>query len=181
MKLQQMKELTEGEQEDLFEKLSKHRALGKTINYASIYKAGAAKIALTAGVSLQEAEKALKGYWELNKSVLEIEEEQVVIKDSKGGSWLINPINGLLYSLRSDKDRFSTLAQGTGSYMFDMWVDTFLDKLQDKWGKKTLTGSFHDELIVVVKDDKKVVDIVEKMLYDSIKEVSDRYMMRRNL
>lgn len=157
------------------------RAVGKTVNYASVYGAGAAKIALTAGISVEEAQQALDGYWKLNWSVEAIADEQVVITCAKGFRWLINPINGFLYSLRSDKDKFSTLAQGTGSYLFDMWVDAFLDKLEAKWKKKTLTGSFHDEMIVVVKNDEKVVATVEEMLYTSIKEVSDKYLMRRAL
>lgn len=146
-----------------------------------MYGAGAAKIALTAGITVQEAQEALDGYWKLNWSVEAIADEQVVVECARGHKWLINPINGFMYSLRTEKDKFSTLAQGTGSYLFDMWVDTFLDKLQEKWGKKTLTGSFHDELIAVCKDDEKVVDIIKTMLYDSIQEVSERYMMRRGL
>ena len=42
------------------------RAVGKTVNYASVYKAGAAKIAITAKISKEEAEIALEGYWKLN-------------------------------------------------------------------------------------------------------------------
>ena len=86
--------------------------------------------------------------------MLEIEKEQVVI-ESGGGKWLVNPINGHCYSLRSEKDIFSTLAQGTGSYFFDMWVDKILEGQFEKWGKKTLTGSFHDEVVLVLRDNEK--------------------------
>lgn len=176
-----MKELPKEKKEELFEWISSKRALGKTVNYASVYKAGAAKIAQTAKITVDEAKSVLEAYWNLNSSVISVEEEQVVIECPKGSKWLINPINGLLYSLRTDKDKFSTLAQGTGSFMFDMWVDTFLTKLQDKWGKKTLTGSFHDELIATCRDNPKVIETIEKMLYNSIEEVSEKFMMRREL
>lgn len=36
--------------------------------------------------------------------------------------WLKNPLNGFYYELRYDKDRFSTLNQGTGVYIFDSWL-----------------------------------------------------------
>jgi len=36
--------------------------------------------------------------------------------------WLKNPVSGFYYSLRYDKDRFSTLNQGLGVYIFDLWV-----------------------------------------------------------
>ena len=146
-----------------------------------MYGAGAAKIALTAGITVQEAQEALDGYWKLNHSVVTIAEEQVVVECARGHKWLINPINGFMYSLRTEKDKFSTLAQGTAAFLFDMWVDTFLDKLQEKWGRKTLTAQMHDELVVVCKDDEKAVDIIKTMLLDSIQEVSERYMMRRGL
>lgn len=94
------------------------RKKGKTTNYASVYNAGAAKIAQAAGVSLAEGKALHEAYWKLNWSVKAIAEEQVVIRDSKGGKWLVNPINGFCYSLRKESDRFSTLAQGTGSFFF---------------------------------------------------------------
>lgn len=119
------------------------RKKGKTTNYASVYNAGSAKIAQAAGVSLKEGKTLHEAYWKLNWSVKAIAEEQVVIKDSRGRKWLVNPINGFCYALRSEADRFSTLAQGSGSYFFDMWVDNILTETERRYGKKTLTGSFH--------------------------------------
>lgn len=119
------------------------RASGKTLNYALIYGSGVNTIVRGSNLTVEEATAGRKGYWELNWSVETIAKEQVVIRDSKGGRWLINPVNGFLYSVRTDKDVFSTLAQGTGSFLFDMWVDRTLGKMMEKWGKKTLTAQFH--------------------------------------
>lgn len=119
------------------------RKKGKTTNYASVYNAGAAKIAQAAGVSLKEGKALHDAYWKLNWSVKAVAEEQVVIKDSRGRKWLVNPFNGFCYALRSEADRFSTLAQGSGSYFFDMWVDNILTETEKRYGKRTLTGSFH--------------------------------------
>jgi hypothetical protein len=121
----------------------KARKAGKCCNYASVYGAGGPKIAQAAGVSEAEGKKLHEGYWKLNWSVLEIAEEQAVIKTSRNETFLVNPINGFCYSLRSEKDRFSTLAQGTGSFFFDMWVDNILEEQYERFGKRTLTGSFH--------------------------------------
>lgn len=121
------------------------RKKGKTTNYASVYNAGAAKIAQAAGVSLKEGKQLHEAYWKLNWSVKAIAEDQCVIRDSKGNKWLVNPINGFCYALRKESDRFSTLAQGTGSYFFDMWVDNILTETERRYGKKTLTGSFHKQ------------------------------------
>lgn len=157
------------------------RKKGKTTNYASVYNAGAPKIAQAAGVPLAEGKILHEAYWKLNWSVKAIADEQVVIKDSFGNKWLVNPINGFCYALRKESDRFSTLAQGTGSFFFDMWVDAILDRMQEKYGKKTLTGSFHDENVLVIKDLPKYRDEFQQIIKDSIDVVNEKYKLRRKL
>ena len=157
------------------------RKKGKTTNYASVYNAGAAKIAQAAGIPLKEGKQLHEAYWELNWSVKAIAEEQVVIRDSKGGKWLVNPINGFCYSLRKESDRFSTLAQGTGSYFFDMWVDNILNETQARYGKKTLTGSFHDECILCVKDSEKFKPEFAEIIKEAVDKVNTDYKLRRKL
>lgn len=157
------------------------RKKGKTTNYASVYNAGAAKIAQAAGVSLEEGKLLHEAYWKLNWSVKAIAEEQVVIKDYKGNNWLVNPINGFCYALRKESDRFSTLAQGTGSYFFDMWVDNILTKMQERYGKKTLTGSFHDENILVIRDSEKAKEEIKEIVHQAIEDVNIQFGLRRAL
>lgn len=157
------------------------RKKGKTTNYASVYNAGAPKIAQAAGVSLKEGKILHEAYWKLNWSVKAIAEEQVVIKDSRGGKWLVNPINGFCYSLRKESDRFSTLAQGTGSFFFDMWVDNILEKMFNKWGKKTLTGSMHDECIIVIRDVESYKQELSALIKEAIEAVNEKFKLRRKL
>ena len=161
--------------------VKKARRNGKTTNYASVYNAGAAKIAQAAGTDLKTGETLHKAYWELNWSVKAIAEEQVVIKDARGGKWLVNPINGFCYSLRKDSDRFSTLAQGTGSFFFDMWVDNILDAMYAKWGRKTLTGSFHDECIICMGDSPANREAMSEIIQNAIQKVNVDYGLRRQL
>jgi hypothetical protein len=94
-------------------------------------------------------------------------------------NWLVNPINGFCYSLRKEKDRFSALAQGTGSFIFDMWLDNILEAQYKIAGKKSLTGSFHDEYICVFKDTTKNRELMEKITRDAIQKVNEDYMLRR--
>lgn len=156
------------------------RKKGKTTNYASVYNAGAAKIAQAAGVSLEEGKILHAAYWELNWSVKAIAEEQVVI-EACGGKWLVNPVNGFCYSLRKDSDRFSTLAQGTGSFFFDMWTDEILERQQAKWGRKTLTACFHDENVFIHKDTPVLRETFKEMISGAIDVINDRYKLRRLL
>lgn len=163
--------------------VKKARRNGKTTNYASVYNAGAAKIAQAAGVDLKTGELLHKAYWELNWAVKAIAEEQVVFKDSRGGKWLINPVNGFCYSLRKESDRFSTLAQGTGSFFFDMWVDNILEAMVQKWGikAKRLSGSFHDECIICMGDSEANRLSIAEIIKSSVEKVNKDYNLRREL
>lgn len=112
---EEMKALPRAEQEALFKRLNGVRSKAKTVNFAGIYGAGAPKIAQSTGMSLIDAQKLHKTYWERNKAV------KLVAKNAKHKTvkfngqeqmWLLNPISGFWYSLRTEKDKFSTLNQG---------------------------------------------------------------------
>lgn len=161
--------------------VSKARKGGKTTNYASAYGGSPEAIARGGGIDLSLAKQLHEGYWKLNWSVKAIAEEQCVFEDSKGQKWLINPINGFCYSLRTEKDRFSTLAQGTGSFFFDMWIDNILNSMQSTFKTKKLSGSWHDEYVVAFKDSPKAREVMEKITLDAIEQVNDTYLLRRKL
>ena len=112
---EEMKALPRAEQETLFTRLNSSRSKAKVVNFSAVYGAGAPKIAQSTGMSLIDAEKLHKTYWERNKAV------KLVAKNAKHKTvkfngqeqmWLLNPISGFWYSLRTEKDKFSTLNQG---------------------------------------------------------------------
>lgn len=111
-------ETTHGEQGTSYKKV---RTKAKVVNFSGIYGAGPPKIALTTGMSLEEASLLHKIYWERNKSVKQVTND-TVYKEVRGQMWLYNPVSGFWYSLRQPKDRFSTLNQGTGVYCFDTHI-----------------------------------------------------------
>jgi hypothetical protein len=109
-------------------------------NFAAVYGAGVPKLALTLGVDHFEAKIFHIAYWKRNKAV-KLVAENAIRKTVQDQMWLYNPISRFWYSLRLEKDAFSTLNQGTGVYCFDTWVD-FVRR-----GGIKLTGQFHDEII----------------------------------
>lgn len=139
-----MQSLSEDEQKALFKKLSSARKVGKSAVYASAYGAKPATIARSAKVALDDAEKLYEAYWKINWSVLATA-DNLTVKTVRGQKWLFNPVSKMWYSLRYEKDRFSTLNQGTGVYCFDTWVK----KIRER--RKQLTGQFHDEVILCIK------------------------------
>jgi len=129
-------ERTEGREGTSYKKI---RTKAKVVNFSGIYGAGPPKIALTTGMSLEEATLLHKIYWERNKSVKQITND-AVFKEVRGQMWLYNPVSGFWYSLRQPKDRFSTLNQGTGVYCFD----THIKNVRAQGIKISL--QYHDEI-----------------------------------
>ena len=121
------------------------RSLGKTVNYSSVYGAGAETIARSGNMPLEDAKKLHKAYWKVHGYVKTIADEQYTFSCGEGHRWLINPVNGFPYVIRAEKDIFSTLIQGTGSYFFDIWVDNVVEEMYTRWGQAMLGILMHDE------------------------------------
>lgn len=148
------------------------RDIFKNGNYACQYGAGPPRLALTADISLEKAEQVWKTYWEKNWAIKKVAEKQIV-KTVSGQMWLFNPISQLWYSLRYEKDRFSTLIQGTAAFVFDEWVRIFRSK------RPQLTGQFHDEVVLEIK--KGYRDRAEKLLREAIEILNKKLQLNREL
>jgi hypothetical protein len=148
------------------------RDIFKNGNYACQYGAGPPRLALTANISLAEAKKVWETYWKKNWAIKEVAKEQRV-KKIRGQMWLLNPINHFWYSLRYEKDIFSTLVQGSASYVFDRWVARFRET------RSQLTGQFHDEVVLCIKLGSR--DKATKLLQDSIAWLNDQLKLNREL
>lgn len=157
--LEELLAMSPEEQAKQIKVLKPIRLKNKKVNFAGIYGAGAPKIAITAGISLAEAKLLHSVYWQRNWSVKRIA-ENCVTKTVGGQMWLFNPVSQFWYSLRVEKDKFSTLNQGTGVYCFDSWVRNI--RKQDV----KICGQFHDEVITPVL--KTQQDILKQKLDNAI-------------
>lgn len=144
----------------------------KQANYACVYGSGAATVARATGTSLERGEKLVAAYWKRNWSVKKIAEDQIT-KVCMGQKWLYNPVSKLWYSLRHEKDRFSTLNQGTGVWCFDKWVE-----LVKKDGPPII-GQFHDEIIALVKKGHR--EKVTAHLKLAMKKLNEMLKLNREL
>lgn len=124
--------------------LKRVRKSYKVVNYSATYGIGASKLARGTGLSVKEAKVLLEAFWARNWAIKKVS-DGVRTRELFGSMWLQNPVSKFWYSLRSDKDRFSTLNQGTGVFCFDTWV-----ALCRKNGIQTI-GQFHDEIVGLVK------------------------------
>ena len=130
----------------------------KVVNYSATYGIGAAALARGTGMSKKASQTLLDAFWSRNWAIEKVA-SGAKTKEVLEGMWLKNPVSGFWHSLRSDKDRFSTLNQSTGVFCFDTWV-----ALCRKDGIKCV-GQFHDEVIALVERGKE--GHVEKIMHDA--------------
>lgn len=157
-----------------FTSLKKVRSEFKTVNYGAVYGVGAPTMSRTTGMPEAQCTILLKAYWQKNWSVKEIA-KACVTKKIGNQMWLHNPVSKFWYSLRATKDKFSTLNQGTGVYVFDSWVRGVRDK-----GYK-LCGQFHDEIVLPVEDKEEVINKTREDLKEAISNVNKTFSLNREM
>lgn len=172
-----LKALSIEDQDAEFHRLDEVRAKGKSTNYAAQYGAGIKTIARTAKVSEKVGKQLHDGYHKLNWSIAKIA-SMTTVKKTPFGTWQLNPINKFWYSLRSDKDRFSTLVQGTGAYVLDMWLYNVNKLSKARQMDFKLLGQFHDELILSVPDDMQ--DEYKQLVEDGLEKVNKALKLNRD-
>lgn len=156
------------EEKERYFMISEKRGKSKTVNFAGVYGAGPPKIAQSTGMPLEQAQQLHKTYWDRNKAVKLVAGSchvKTTNFDGEEQMWLLNPISKLYYSLRFEKDKFSTLNQGTGVYCFDLWVREVRSR-----GIKLML-QYHDEIAFPLKKDQQ--DWVANQLKEAIQAVND--------
>lgn len=106
--------LTEKQVEEHKNKIADYsviRKKAKIVNFSAVYGVGAAKMHLTTKMPIEQCQLLLKTYWERNKAVKKVV-KSVKVKTVNNQMWLFNPVSKFWYSLRFEKDIFSTLNQG---------------------------------------------------------------------
>lgn len=146
-----------------YDKIKSIRTKSKIVNFSATYKVGKATLARNSGLKLSEAAKLLKIYWTRNKAILDVE-NSLKIKEIGNQKWLLNPVSNFWYSLRNDKDKFSTLNQGTAVYAFDQWV-YFVRKEGIK-----IALQMHDEILFNTLDKEKTT----KSINNAMDKVNDK-------
>ena len=155
-----------------YKKIKSIRSIFKNGNYACQYGAYPPRLVITCGISKEKAQELFDAYWKLNWAIKEVSARQVV-KEVDGQKWLQNPVNKFWYSLRSENDRFSTLVQGTASYVFDVWLGFVLE------GRDQLTAQFHDEIVLCVR--KGYREDITEYLEKTIQKTNDLLKLNREL
>nr|AQM32720.1 DNA polymerase A [uncultured virus] len=141
-------------------KLKPIRDIYKMANYSCIYGVGAAKLADSTGLSVNEAREVIAKYWDRNWSIKQLPNDMIV-KTVGQQQWLLNPLNKFWYSIRAEKDIFSTLNQGTGAYVFDCWVKIAMAE------GITPFLQYHDEIVSLcpIGQEERFKEVLEDSMY----------------
>ena len=111
----------------------------KAANYACVYGVGELTLSRQIGIKPSECRKLIKAFWSRNAALEEameyIETKTIKVRKEyqKGNpilvneTWVKNPVSKFWYNLRHEKDRFSTINQSTGVYVFDTWLKNVME------------------------------------------------------
>lgn len=150
------------------------RHIYKTANYSAIYGVGPKTLSVSLDCTFGKAKEVLESYWERNWSVKQLAKDQFV-QTVQGQMWQRNPLNGFFYSLRYDKDRFSTLNQGGATYIFDTWVYNMRAK------GVIPCMQYHDEKLSLVEKKEGERERIEKIMKDSVYKVNRQLKLKRDM
>lgn len=186
-KMLKKKESQTEEEHIRFKYLNSLRNKAKTTNFASVYNVGANTLAKTLKIPKEEAQQLLDAYWEKNKAVKQATEDfkvKVFFKDKTikiytvktlntlnyiemrtfldnvESMWIYNSISRFWYILRTLKDCFSAVNQGSGVFVFD----NYLQQVR-KYFKIIL--QYHDEIAFTFNNkltQEKVLEILKKCI-----------------
>jgi hypothetical protein len=143
------------------------RKVYKQSNYGCVYGIGAPKLARSLDIPEKQAKAVIEAYWQRNWAIKKASEGFYVKELKDGSMWMKNPVSGFYYSLRYEKDKWSTMAQSTGVYIFDNWV-----MFSRKLGVEVI-GQFHDEVVIATDDP----DGVGEKLQKAIQQTNDKLQL----
>lgn len=123
---------------------SQIRSFAKTANYCATYGGSGKAVSRQTSLTVKEGNTLIKAYWVRNWAVKKFAED-CKVKHVDEQAWVYNTVSKFWYSLRFEKDIFSTINQGTGAYCFDVFVGNLRAK-----GVK-MVAQFHDEVIFFSK------------------------------
>jgi len=144
----------------------------KQVNYSCTYGITPQGLERNTGMPLDECKTLHTTYWKRNWSIQAIA-DSCRVKIVNGQKWLFNPVSKFWYSLRYEKDRFSTLNQGTGVYCFDEWVKEI------RKSKLPLIGQMHDEIIGLLRIGLR--ERATKVIKNAVYKVNSKLKLDRDL
>jgi DNA polymerase I-like protein with 3'-5' exonuclease and polymerase domains len=157
-------ELYKAGDKEVKSRLKPIRDIYKVANYSCIYKVGAEKLGKTVGMKTREAKALIQSYWDRNWSIKQLPND-IEVKTINDQMWLLNPVSRLWYSVRSERDIFSTLNQGTGAFVFDVWLKYMMSEGVIPFLQ------YHDEMVALIEEGRE--GETKRIIEESMVKVND--------
>jgi hypothetical protein len=143
-----------------FQRIDLLRKKAKVVNYSSLYGVGASKLSQSSGMSLPESKELLDEFWNIHSSIKKVTNKTRVKTLKDGSMWAYNPVSKFWYSLRYERDIWSTINQSTGVFVFDTWL--YFCSQKGRWPVLQM----HDEsLFVVTKGGEgHMIEVLDKSM-----------------
>lgn len=142
------------------------RHSAKTVNFSSTYKVGAKTLARNLKKTEKFAKSILDAFWKRNWAIKTFEAD-CITKVIGTQMWVQQPVSKFWYTLRSEKDIFSTVNQSTAVYVFDVWL-----AFSRRQGLKVSLQS-HDEQLCKISDTVPQ-DVVTNMMNKAMEKVNNK-------
>ena len=111
----------------------------------------------------------------MNWAVKAVAKDQYIKTLKDGSTWLKNPVSGFYYSLRYEKDIWSTLNQGTGVYCFDTWL-----AYCRSYGIEIVL-QMHDEILAECDDDEQSINDTKERMQNAITKTNEKVKLNVKL
>lgn len=167
--------LPQDEKDVAIKVIGKKRGIGKNCGYALQYNCGVPTLARTAKITEKEARVIYKAYKKLNWSIKAISDDQIR-KTVSHGMYQWNSYSKMWYHLKTEKDSYSTLVQGSGSFLLDLWLKQIDNIKKERCIKDNirLCANVHDENLqefqgITEQEVFEVFDLALKKVNKSLK------------
>jgi DNA polymerase-1 len=150
------------------------RTQAKTINFASVYGAGAKKLARTIGVPVPEAQKFLNNYFRsypevpaLKERVLQVTQNRGYVRTITGRRRYVPDINAKGPDRWSaERKAFNCVIQGGAADLMKLAMNKIFSTLEKDGllGRVKIVGQIHDEVTLEVEDKPETLARAEEIL-----------------
>ena len=151
--------------QERYKRLKDMRGPAKVTNYSALYNVGVDSLSRNGGMSKAEAKSFLEAFWGMNWAIKQVSKDAYVKTLKDGSMYLKNHVSGFYYSLRYDKDIWSTTNQGTGVFVFDLWM------MKCRQKGVVFSMQYHDEHLSYVKIGNE--DRQTELLEEAMREVNE--------
>ncbi len=169
--------MTRCEHERTAEVLNVTRSQGKTINYAMMFGCSFHKLKELLNCTDLEAKQKHKAWWLDRKPLLELKDKLLQAVETRTPMW-IKGLDGRKVYCRSKHSLLNALIQSAGSVVNKFITCCIYKRIKETGISANLVLNYHDEVDYEIYDDKKTLDTMKNIVYNSVEECNKYFKFK---